>query len=192
LIEALLKAVDVLKLLRDEVETHRAADVDVEAIAAAVERRAGLREPLPAETVKQKSGKHAALATDAATHRITVVLEPSKWTAVRALQVLLALGETGKVVSSDPHQAEIETEDAQIGDLIIVDLHTTQPESALHEALNRVPELGSVIVETLAPPVVNAKWRKAVETTGGPPDGCNPAPASSRPSASTWLVSTHC
>src|SRR3982075_2693574 len=43
LIEALLKAVDVLKLLRDEVETHRSADVDVEAAASAVERRAGDR-----------------------------------------------------------------------------------------------------------------------------------------------------
>src|SRR5438874_6884408 len=43
LIEALLKAVDVLKVLRDEVETRVAADVDVDAAASAVERRAGLR-----------------------------------------------------------------------------------------------------------------------------------------------------
>src|SRR5579859_3614804 len=43
LIEALLKALDVLKILRDEVITHVAADVDVDAAAAAVERRAGLR-----------------------------------------------------------------------------------------------------------------------------------------------------
>src|SRR3979409_1869325 len=41
LIEALLKALDVLKLLRDEVETHRMADVDVEAATAAVGARAG-------------------------------------------------------------------------------------------------------------------------------------------------------
>src|SRR5215207_1334077 len=37
LIEALLNALDVLKLLRDEVETREAAQVDVEAAAAAVE-----------------------------------------------------------------------------------------------------------------------------------------------------------
>src|SRR5260370_1581220 len=42
LIEALLKAVDVLKMLRDEVETRVAADVDVDAAASAVERRAGV------------------------------------------------------------------------------------------------------------------------------------------------------
>ena len=43
LIEALLKAIDVLKVLRDEVETRVTAEVDVEAAASAVERRAGLR-----------------------------------------------------------------------------------------------------------------------------------------------------
>src|SRR2546423_349523 len=48
LIEALLKALDVLKLLRDEVETRVAADVDVDAAASAVERRAALREAAPA------------------------------------------------------------------------------------------------------------------------------------------------
>ena len=35
LIEALLKALDVLKLLRDEVETHVAAEVDVEELRRA-------------------------------------------------------------------------------------------------------------------------------------------------------------
>ena len=150
-------------------------------IAAAVERRAGLRDPLPAETVKKKSGKKAAPAAAAATHRITVVLEPSKWTAVRALQVLLALGEVGKVVSSDPPQSEIETEDAQIGDLIVVDLLTVQPESALHEALNRVPELGSVVVETLTAPVVKESKASEAAKAAGPADKtATAAPASSK------------
>jgi two-component system chemotaxis sensor kinase CheA len=184
LIEALLKAVDVLKLLRDEVETHRAADVDVETFAAAVERRAGLRDPLPDEVAKKKKGKKAVPAAAAATHRITVVLEPSKWTAVRALQVLLALGEVGRVVSSDPPQTEIETEDAQIGDLIVVDLQTTQPESALHEALNRVPELGSVTVETLAALAVVAsgatRATEAARVAGPAEKAATAAPASSK------------
>src|SRR5438067_4711640 len=48
LIEALLKALDVLKVLRDEVETRVAADVDVDAAANAVERRTALRAPEPA------------------------------------------------------------------------------------------------------------------------------------------------
>jgi two-component system, chemotaxis family, sensor kinase CheA len=136
LIEALLKAVDVLKLLRDEVETHRRADVDVDAAAAAVERRSGLRTPPPLGLKKKKGAKTRAGASKStagtATHRLTIVLETSPWAAVRALQVLLALGEVGKIVSSEPPQVEIEREDAQIGDLIVVDLLTVQPESSLH------------------------------------------------------------
>ena len=183
LVEALLKGGDVLKLLRDEVETHRVADVDVEAAAAAVERRAGLRDALPPGEEKRKSGKKKKPAAANATHRITVVLEASAWAAVRALQVLLALGELGKVISSDPPQTEIEREDAQIGDLIIVDLQTAQPESALHEALNRVPELGSVVVETLAAPQVVASGATvATETTraAGPADRTAAPAASSK------------
>jgi two-component system, chemotaxis family, sensor kinase CheA len=182
LVEALLKGGDVLKLLRDEVETHRMADVDVEAATAAVERRAGLRDALPQEGAKERRGKKAASAA-AATHRLRVVLEASQWSAVRALQVLLALGELGKVISSDPPQTEIEREDAQIGDLIIVDLQTAAPESALHEALNRVPELGSVIVETLAAPVVaESEPTRAIEGTraAGPVEKAVPAAASSK------------
>src|ERR671934_2987217 len=56
LIDALLKALDVMKLLRDEIETRVAADVDVEAAAAAVERRAAKRLGLPA--VDRRSGKN--------------------------------------------------------------------------------------------------------------------------------------
>src|SRR5712691_3541655 len=59
LIEALLKAVDVLKLLRDEVETRVAADVDVEAAASAVERRAGLRRGSADRRRGQKRGTAA-------------------------------------------------------------------------------------------------------------------------------------
>src|SRR6266702_2298665 len=65
--EALLKALDVLKLLRDEVETRVAADVDVEAAASAVERRAALRTP----GHKSRAAKRARKSeeTAAATHR---------------------------------------------------------------------------------------------------------------------------
>src|SRR4051795_9854299 len=76
LIEALLKALDVLKVLRDEVETRVAADVDVAAAASAVERRAALRDvaPPPAPR-KPKPGKKTP-REHAATHRFSIVLEP--------------------------------------------------------------------------------------------------------------------
>src|ERR1700716_2369451 len=59
LIEALLKALDVLKVLRDEVETRVAADVDVDAAAAAVERRSALRTG-PARNRAQKRVRRAS------------------------------------------------------------------------------------------------------------------------------------
>src|SRR6266851_3096831 len=149
LIEALLKALDVLKVLRDEVETRVAADVDVEAAAEAVERRAGLRVPAPNKKNARRSKKVEARIGDA-THRIRVVLEDGPWAAVRALQVLLALGEHGRIVSSEPTQAQIESEDTKIGDRLIVLVHTDKSEQVLLDALNQVPELDSITAETLA------------------------------------------
>ena len=156
LIEALLKALDVLKVLRDEVETRVAADVDVDAAAAAVERRSALRDPAPtkkpvskAKKRSAKSGSKANAAIDGATHRFEIVLEQGPWAAVRALQVLLALGEHGRIVSSEPSQAEIEKEDSQVGDRMVVLVHSERTEAELVNALNGVPELGSIRAQTL-------------------------------------------
>jgi two-component system, chemotaxis family, sensor kinase CheA len=157
LIEALLKALDVLKVLRDEVETRVPADVDVEAAASAVERRAALRESEPAaapkpaaKTRKSKKSAVKAATADGPTHRFTIALEDSPWSAVRALQALLALGENGRVLSSDPPQAEIEREDAQVSGQLIVLVHSDKSEQELVDALNKVPELGSIVAEALA------------------------------------------
>src|SRR2546428_2568639 len=136
LIEALLRALDVLKLLRDEVETRVAADVDVDDAAIAVERRAALRSLPP--------------ATDEETLRLTVTLEDGPWAAVRALQALLALGEHGRVLSSEPSQAEIEREDATIGRQLTVLVSSEKPVAVLLEALAAVPELGAVTAEAVA------------------------------------------
>ncbi len=148
LIEALLKAVDVLKLLRDEVETRVAADVDVDAAASAVERRAGLRRG--ASDRRRKRGAAPAEEVPGATHRFTIALEDGPWVAVRALQALLGLGEHGRVLSSDPPQAEIEAEDAKPGSRLVVLVASEEPEQAMLEALSGIPELGSIKVETLS------------------------------------------
>ena len=137
LIEALLKALDVLKLLRDEVETRVAADVDVDAAAAAVERRAALRELRP--------------AGGPATLRFTIALEEGPWAAVRALQALLALGEHGRVLSSQPSQAEIESEGFTVGTRLVVLVSPERPVGTLLEALKGVPELAAIEAELVAP-----------------------------------------
>ncbi len=150
LIEALLKAVDVLKVLRDEVETRVAADVDVDAAASAVERRAGLRRGADRRR-GPKRATTAPLEAAGATHRFTVALDDGPWAAVRALQVLLGLGEHSRVLSSDPPQAEIELEDAKPASRLIVLVASEEPEQAMLDALSGIPEIGSIRVERLSP-----------------------------------------
>jgi two-component system chemotaxis sensor kinase CheA len=146
LIEALLKALDVLKLLRDEVETRVAADVDVDAASAAVERRSALRTAAP-EVREPKPDKQPDTQSDAS-HRFTIVLEDGPWAAVRALQVLLTLGEHGRIVWSEPSQADIEREDARMPGRMVVLVHSEKTQQELVDALNGVPELGSITAET--------------------------------------------
>jgi two-component system, chemotaxis family, sensor kinase CheA len=159
LIEALLKAVDVLKLLRDEVETHVPADVDVDAAASAVERRARLRAaaPMPriAELGAATSAERASTPSEllaSATHRFTMVLEQGPWAAVRALQALMALGEHGRIVLSDPTQAHIEANDAQVGTTLVVTVESEASEQTQLDALRTVPEIASIAVETFGSP----------------------------------------
>jgi two-component system, chemotaxis family, sensor kinase CheA len=147
LIEALLGALDVLKLLRDEVETRQPADVDVDAAVAAVERRASRRKAAKAAARSTKSASKQSVSLNPS-HRFTVTLEPTPWAAVRALQVLLTLGEHGKIVSSQPTQAEIEREDAPAPTELVVVVETTEPAQKLVEALGQVPELGAISFET--------------------------------------------
>src|SRR5262249_21344492 len=125
-----------------------AADVDVEAAAAAVERRAALRAPEPTTKRPQKRVRKVEPEPEA-THRFIVVLEAGPRGAGRALQGLLTLGEHGRVVSSDPTQAEIEREDAKIGSRLIVEVHSDRSEVELVGAINAVPELGSITSESL-------------------------------------------
>jgi two-component system, chemotaxis family, sensor kinase CheA len=148
LIEALLGALDVLKLLRDEVETRQPADVDVDAAVAAVERRVSRRKS--AKAAPRAAAKPKQNASTNPAYCFTVALEPTPWAAVRALQVLLTLGEHGKVVSSDPTQAEIEREDAPAPTQVVAVVESTEPAEKLVEALGQVPELGAISFETMS------------------------------------------
>ncbi len=167
LIEALLKAVDVLKLLRDEVETRVAADVDVDAAASAVERRAGLRRGADRRRGSKRSAA-APLEAVGATHRFTIALEDGPWVAVRALQVLLGLGEHGRILSSDPPQTEIEAEDAKLGRRLIVLVASEEPEQAMLDAVSGIPEIGSIRLECLsaaAPPLADGSVEAAAASS---------------------------
>jgi two-component system chemotaxis sensor kinase CheA len=176
LIEALLKALDVLKLLRDEVETHVPAEVDVDAAAAAVERRAEKRTDAPKARAKRAAKQ--AKSDASASHRFSIVFEQGPWAAVRALQTLMALGEHGKVLSSVPSQAEVENEDVQFGNRLMVLVHSDEPEHVLVDALNGVPEVGSIKSEVLtSAPEAEAASVDDVATAAPSATTVMPAPA---------------
>src|SRR6266851_617642 len=187
LIEALLKALDVLKLLRDEVETHVPADVDVEAAAAAVERRSEKRADAPKTRAKRALNKQGK-ADLAASHRFSIVFEDGPWAAVRALQTLMALGEHGKVVSSVPSQAEIENEDAQFGGRLVALVRSEEPEHVLVDALNGVPEVGSIKAEVLTnTPEVEVAPVEEVVATAAAPSATTAVPAPAQKTSSTTI-----
>jgi two-component system chemotaxis sensor kinase CheA len=189
LIEALLKALDVLKLLRDEVETRVPADVDVEAAAAAVERRSGKRAGTTRARSSKRAGKTAAAVVPEATHRFTIGLEDGPWLAVRALQALLALGDHGTVVSSEPSQADIEREDAQLGNKLVVLVKSDATEQTLLEALNGVPELGAIVAETFAVAAASeVTASEADEVIAAPAAATAVTSAAARPSHSAKTI----
>jgi two-component system chemotaxis sensor kinase CheA len=188
LIEALLKAVDVLKVLRDEVETKVAADIDVDAAASAVERRAGLRRGAADRRRTSKRTVAPPENVTGATHRFTIVLEDGPWVAVRALQALLGLGEHGRVLSSNPSQAEIELEDAKLGSRLIVLVASEEPEQAMLEALSRIPELGSIKAERLNPAEAATTLPEAVPTAQAVSTLLATAPVQARASTTTIRI----
>ena len=103
LIEALLKALDVLKVLRHEVETRVAADVDVEAAAAAVERRSALRTPT---TRERRRSKKTTAPPAGATHRVEVVAPGDHHLRVtRTVAILTGMGQDGAAGAARVHQA---------------------------------------------------------------------------------------
>jgi two-component system, chemotaxis family, sensor kinase CheA len=163
LIEALLKALDVLKVLRDEVETRVPADVDVDAAASAVERRAANR---PRTSAQRRRAKPAAAVAPDATHRFSIELDDGPWMAVRALQALLALNHHGAVISSEPSQTEIEQEDAQLGNRLVVLVRSDASEQTLLAALQDVPELRSIAAESFGQPTDAADSSEAESAPG--------------------------
>jgi two-component system, chemotaxis family, sensor kinase CheA len=174
LIEALLKALDVLKVLRDEVETRVPADVDVDAAASAVERRSANR---PRTSAKRRRARPAAPVAPDATHRFSIELDDGPWMAVRALQALLALNDHGVVISSEPSQTEIEQEDAQLGNRLVVLVRSDASEQTLLAALQDVPELRSIAAESFGQPTDAADSSEAEAAPGAEHRSTSDAPA---------------
>ncbi len=111
LVDRFFEALDVLKVLAGEVESGEQTDVEVESLAAALEAFAA-GEVAVAEAPAAKAPVGIRPSTlpipDGATHHMLLGFVPGDWTAVRALQALLALEGAADVLVSNPPRAAVE------------------------------------------------------------------------------------
>ncbi|HEY7065183.1 MAG TPA: chemotaxis protein CheA [Chloroflexota bacterium] len=111
LLDRFFEALDVLKALAGEVESGGQTATEVESLAAALEAWADGEAPAP-EAPPARPARAIRPTTlpapDGATHHVLLGFAPGDWTAVRALQALLALEGAADVLVSQPTRADVE------------------------------------------------------------------------------------
>ena len=137
LTDHLFEALDMLKVLAAEVETQQQADLDVETLAQALEA-------LAATDAQPGRGMTLVRPTtvgppDGATHHLVVEFERGPWTAVRALQTLLAVEAVGAVLRSHPSRAEVERQ--EVHERLEAWLATERDGEELRRVVAEVPEV---------------------------------------------------
>ncbi len=161
IIDALLRGVDGLRLLKDELATRRDSGVDVPSLVADLERK-GSEKAVQTEAaedgVKQnnlvlapaaRERLRALLATGHRAYTVKVTLsQETEWAAVRCFQVLTLLSEAGDVIGSAPSQDEIEQGNAS-GYLEVI-LATTQEAESLRTTVATVDEVAKVDITPYA------------------------------------------
>jgi two-component system chemotaxis sensor kinase CheA len=166
-VDALLKGLDGLRILREELVTGEESKIDINAIAAELEAamtnsnnapeastRDGATQTLNSES---KTKLEEALVKGEHAYRIKVVVNKvTTWVAVRCFQVAQELAKIATVIYSNPALAEIEA--GNTGSAIELLITTAKDEKTINDALASIPELESIVVspyiiEESAPPV---------------------------------------
>src|SRR5262249_5219285 len=133
----LFAALDVLKLLATETVTLESVDVDVVAHVRALE---SWQQPPEIAVAPARAIRPSRLRAPAgSTHHVLVQFDAGPWVAVRALQALLAMGEIGEVLLSNPSQAEIEAE--HVNERLEAWIRVDTTEGALRAALEAIQDL---------------------------------------------------
>jgi two-component system chemotaxis sensor kinase CheA len=135
LVDVLLQSLDALRALTEEVRTRTAAEIDL----------APLMGRIAAASAPSAIGGPAPAAAAVRLRADVVLEEGATMPAVRALQVLLALGPVGQIVSSSPTQEQIEREEIERN--LSVTLETSAEPEAIRQVLLEVGEVASVTVE---------------------------------------------
>jgi two-component system chemotaxis sensor kinase CheA len=196
-IDVLLRCLDALSVAVDAIEAGGAESLDP---APLVELLQGLvRERTPDQQVARRGGEAApalpdevaiALAADTAVLHARVrlthdVLMPT----VRAFMVLTAAADLGAIVTSAPHEEDVEAFDGRVIDVWV----SAEVEAeTLEQSLAAVPDVESVTVEECGAPVEEVApivdEAAAPEPAAGIPEPVAAAPATASRAATTVRV----
>lgn len=162
LVDLCLEAVDAIRALREEVVLRKASAIDVEylterfagistsASAAAGENKAGSHEAsvMQAAGIEHQNTSDAVAGGKATIMRVHAIISPSSVaSAARALQIVLALQELGKIIHMHPTQEEIETAKPVYQMLAIV--QTLESRDAVLKSLSVIGDIDQLAVEVL-------------------------------------------
>lgn len=135
LVDRLLEATDVLKVLATEVETLEQSDVDVDSQIRALESWADTPQMATGPAVRPTQ----LTCPPGATHHLVLEFEAGPWAPVRALQALMELEAVAEVLATHPSRAEIEQQ--RIDRRLEAWISTPQAPAAVREVLAQVPEV---------------------------------------------------
>jgi two-component system chemotaxis sensor kinase CheA len=148
LIDSCLEAVDVLRLLCDEIFSGLEAQVDLDALVQSLVQASGgvitgsspARSELAASVAVQPAPQPASGAGNSVTLTIRATIAPnSVASAARAFQLMLALQDVGEILAMTPSQEQIETS-AQVHEFS-AELHPNRPLEEVSAALMAISEI---------------------------------------------------
>jgi two-component system, chemotaxis family, sensor kinase CheA len=154
-VDALLKGLDGLRILKEELVTGEESKIDINTISAELDSAMTIVIKTPEAGTGNgtnqtlDSGSKAkldkALSGGAHAYRIKVVVnKTTTWVSVRCFQVAQELSKIGVVINSNPALSEIEAGNAgSVFDLLIT---TAKDEKTINDILSSIPELESVTV----------------------------------------------
>jgi two-component system, chemotaxis family, sensor kinase CheA len=154
-VDALLKGLDGLRILKEELVTGEESKIDIDGIAgeldAAMTAVDTKQEAVPGNNTalisdsESKTKVEKALAKGEHAFRIKVVVnKTTTWVSVRCFQVAQELSKLATVINSSPTLSEIEAGNAS--SVIELFVTTAKDEKAINDALSAIPELESVTV----------------------------------------------
>ncbi len=201
LVDMLLKSLDALRMLNQEVVTREHSGLDpsplIEALTGFLPKEARPEEndnrPVEDDRSRQNDcGSPLGDQSQGSAYKVTVQVDPgSAFPAVRFLQAHLALAEIGTIVQSAPSRLEIEAE--KVGGELMAICLTLEGGDRIRDILMAIPEICAVRISDLngevddivehdafAPLASGHDRQAAVDPAAGAVSGTSALPARSR------------